>query len=88
MKILKYLVRLAVLAEIVGLSTGFYLQSIGQETLGTKFIGFSALGLAFVTMPLFIVYRFRKSDASKSIFSPTEGNKELEDYITKGDKNL
>ena len=88
MKILKYLVRLAVLAEIVGLSTGFYLQSIGQETLGTKFIGFSALGLAFVTMPLFIVYRFRKSDASKSIFSPTEGNKELEDYISKGDKNL
>lgn len=88
MKILKYLVRIAVISEIIGLATGLYIQNTGQEVLGTKFIGFSTLGLAFITMPLFIIYRFRKSDASKSIFSPTEGNKELEDYITKGDKGL
>ena len=88
MKILKYLVRIVVFCEIIGLATGFYLQNTGQEVLGTKFIGFSALGLAFLTMPLFIIYRFQKSSSSKYIFSPTEKNRELEDYIKKGDKHL
>lgn len=85
---MKYIVRLLVLAEIVGLAIGFYLQNTGQEILGNKFIGFSVLGLAFLVMPLFIIYRFRKSDTSKHLFSPTEKNTELEDYIKKGDKNL
>jgi len=85
---MKYIVRLVVLAEILGLATGFYLQNTGQEKLGDKFIGFSALGLAFVVIPLFLIYRFNKSNASKNIFSPTENNRELEDYIRKGDKEL
>lgn len=85
---MKYLVRILVLAEVLGLAIGFYLQNTGEEILGNKFIGFSTLGLAFIVMPVFIIYRFRKSDASKHIFSPTEKNTELEDYIKKGDKNL
>lgn len=88
MIVMKYLVRIVVLAIIIGISTGFYLQNTGQEVLGNKFIGFSSLSLAFIAMPLFIVYRFRKSSSSKYIFSPTEKNRELEDYIIKGDKDL
>ena len=57
---MKYIVRLVVVAEILGLATGFYLQNTGQEKLGDKFIGFSALGLAFVVIPLFLIYRFNK----------------------------
>ena len=73
MKILKYIVRIVVLAEIIGLATGFYLQNTGQETLGTKFIGFSALGLAFVTMPLFIIYRFQIVFIAFNIFCELHG---------------
>jgi len=85
---MKYIVRLVVLIEVIGLGLGFFFQNTGQEILGNQFIGFSALGLAFIVMPLFLIYRFKKSNASKDIFSPTENNRELEEYIRKGDKNL
>ncbi len=85
---MKYLVRFVVTAEVLGLAIGFYLQNTGKEILGNKFLGFSALGLAFVVIPLFLIYRFNKSNASKDIFSPTEKNTELEDYIRKGYKGL
>ena len=75
-------------AVIAGISTGFYYKNIGNEVLGNKYIGFSVLGLAFVLMPTFIIYRFRKSDASKYIFSPTEKNEALEDFIQNGDGKL
>ncbi|WP_010521727.1 hypothetical protein [Aquimarina agarivorans] len=84
---MKYIVRILVIAEVIGLITGSYLINNNQEILGNKIIGFSALGLAFVVMPVFIIYRFSKSDKSKSIFSPTEKNEELEDLI-KGDKTI
>ena len=77
----KYLVRILVTAEIIGLAYGTYLINTDQEVLGNKAIGFSALGLAFIVMPVFIIYRFMKSDKSKTIFSPTDKNKELEDFL-------
>ena len=80
---MKYLVRIVVFAEIVALITGVYLKNTGDEVLGTKIIGFSALALMFVVMPLFLIYRFSKSsNQSRSIFSPLEKNKELEDFIS------
>ena len=81
---MKYIVRILVVAVIIGLSVGFYYKNIGNEVLGNKYVGFSVLGLAFVVMPTFIIYRFSKSDRSKYIFSPTEKNEELEDFIEKG----
>ncbi len=84
---MKYIVRILVTAEIIGLITGSYLLNTGNEVLGNKIIGFSALGLAFIVMPAFIIYRFSKSDKSKSIFSPTEKNEELEEVI-KGNKTI
>ncbi len=79
---MKYVVRIVVLAEIMALIAGVYLKNTGQEVLGTKFIGFSALALMFVVMPLFLVYRFSKSsNQSRSIFNPLEKNQELEDFI-------
>ena len=80
---MKYIVRILVVAVIIGLSVGFYYKNIGNEVLGNKCVGFSVLGLAFVVMPIFIIYRFSKSDRSKYIFSPTEKNEELEDFIEK-----
>ena len=81
---MKYIVRILIVAVIIGLSVGFYFKNIGNEVLGNKYVGFSVLGLAFVVMPIFIIYRFSKSDRSKYIFSPTEKNEELEDFIEKG----
>ena len=81
---MKYIVRILVVAVIIGLSVGFYYKNIGNEVLGNKYVGFSVLGLAFVVMPIFIIYRFSKSDRSKYIFSPTEKNEELENFIEKG----
>ena len=81
---MKYIVRILVVAVIIGLSVGFYYKNIGNEVLGNKYVGFSVLGLTFVVMPIFIIYRFSKSDRSKYIFSPTEKNEELEDFIEKG----
>ena len=81
---MKYIVRILVVAVIIGLSVGFYYKNTGNEVLGNKCVGFSVLGLAFVVMPIFIIYRFSKSDRSKYIFSPTEKNEELEDFIEKG----
>ncbi len=85
---MKYIVRLLVIAVIAGISTGFYYKNIGNEVFGNKCIGFSVLGLAFVLMPTFIIYRFRKSDTSKYIFSPTEKNEELEEFIQNGDGDI
>lgn len=82
----KYLVRILVTAEVLGLAYGTYLINTEQEILGNKVIGFSALGLAFVVMPVFIVYRFMKSDKSKAIFSPTDKNKELEEFLRNNNK--
>lgn len=80
---MKYVVRIVVGLEIVALLLGVYLKNTGQEVLGTKVIGFSALALMFVVMPLFLVYRFSKSsNQSRSIFNPLEKNQELEDFIT------
>lgn len=78
---MKYVVRILVLVDIVGLSLGFYIKNYSNEVLGNKIIGFSALGLAFLVMPIFIIYRFSKSDKSKYIFSPTEKNEELENLM-------
>jgi len=84
---MKYLVRIIVIAEVVALSIGIYLKNTDQETLGTKVLGFSALALMFVVMPVFLIYRFSKSsNKSKTIFNPLEKNKELEDFIS-GKKN-
>lgn len=79
---MKYIVRIVVIIEIIALIIGaYYVNTDSQEALGHKIIGFSTLALAFVVMPLFIAYRFSKSDKSKSIFSPTDKNEELEDLI-------
>lgn len=80
---MKYLVRIVVTAEIIALITGVYLKNNEQEVLGTKVIGFSALALMFVVIPLFLIYRFSKSsNQSRSIFNPFEKNQELEDFLT------
>jgi len=80
---MKYVVRIVVAAEIIALIVGVYLKNTDQEVLGTKVIGFSALALMFIVMPLFLIYRFSKSsNQSKSIFNPLEKNKELEDFIS------
>ena len=80
---MKYVVRIVVVIEIVALIVGVYLKNTGQNVLGTKVIGFSALALMFVVMPLFLIYRFSKSsNQSRSIFNPLEKNKELEDFIS------
>ncbi len=80
---MKYVVRIVVVIEIVALIVGVYLKNTGQDILGTKVIGFSALALMFVVMPLFLIYRFSKSSSqSRSIFNPLEKNKELEDFIS------
>jgi len=81
---MKYIVRIIVVAEIIALGVGVYLKNTNQEILGTKVIGFSALALMFVVMPVFLIYRFSKSsNQSRSIFNPMEKNKELEDFISK-----
>lgn len=80
---MKYLVRIVVTIEILALIVGVYLKNTNQEVLGTKVIGFSALALMFIVMPLFLIYRFSKSsNQSKTIFSPVEKNKELEDFLS------
>jgi len=84
---MKYIVRIVVVTEIIALITGVYLKNTNQEALGTKVLGFSALALMFVVMPLFLIYRFSKSsNQSKKIFNPLEKNEELEDFIS-GKKN-
>ncbi len=79
---MKYIVRIIVTIEILGLIYGAYLVNTEQEILGNKVIGFSALALIFIVMPLFLIYRFKKSgNHSRTIFSPTEKNEELEDFM-------
>ena len=84
---MKYIVRILVLADFIGLNIGFYIKNFSDEILGTKIIGFSVLGLAFIVMPAFIIYRFNKSDKSKYIFSPTDKNEELEKLMQSKEKN-
>jgi len=64
----KYIVRIIVVTEIIALGVGVYLKNTNQEVLGTKVIGFSALALMFVVMPVFLIYRFSKS-SNQSIIS-------------------
>jgi|GEM_PF-2574462 len=81
---MKHIVRIVVFAEVVVLVTGVYIKNTSNNALGTKVIGFSALALMFVVMPVFLIYRFSKSNnQSRSIFNPLEKNKELEDFISR-----
>ncbi len=78
---MKYIVRILFIADLIGFATGIYFHFQEQFAFSKKCIGFSVLGLFFIVIPIFLVYRFSKSDRSKYIFNPTEKNEELEDWM-------
>ncbi len=78
---MKYLVRILFVVNLIGFAAGIYFHFQEQLPLSKKCIGFSIFGLFFVFIPLFLIYRFSKSDRSKYIFNPTEKNEELEDWM-------
>lgn len=53
---------------VVSIAYGFYLKNSGDFNQGEKQIGFGALGMTFVVMPLFIIYRYAKKDLSSYTF--------------------
>ncbi len=78
---MKYLIRILFFVNLVGFASGVYFHFNEQLALSKKCIGFSVLGLFFIVIPIFLFYRFSKSDRSKYIFNPTEKNEELEDWM-------
>lgn len=78
---MKYAVRILFTINLIGFIAGIYFHFQEQFLTSKKCIGFSIMGLFFVFIPVFLVYRFSKSDRSKYIFNPTERNEDLEDWM-------
>ncbi len=78
---MKYIVRILFTIVFLGFVAGVYFHFNEQPNISQKAVGFSILGLFFIAIPVFLMYRFSKSDRSKYIFNPTEKNEELEDWM-------
>ena len=82
---MKYFLILLFIAIIACGGYGFYLKSDLNEA-ADKFIGFGVLGLFFVWMPLFIVYRYRGKDLKKYMINDDTFKKIKEEADTFIDK--
>jgi uncharacterized membrane protein len=74
---MKILLRILLLAVIVLLGTGFYLQTVESKD-ADFYIGMGVLLLAFVLMPLFIYRGYKGKDLTKYSFKNMQNPEEKE----------
>lgn len=78
---MKRLLQILFLCIVAAVITGYFFKSKNNHLTGDRIIGLSVLALAFIAMPLFIFYRYKKTNIRKYMFF--NSNKEDEDTPAK-----
>ncbi|UOB15986.1 hypothetical protein [Abyssalbus ytuae] len=56
---MKKIILILFILIVTAIGYGFYIKNTGEELKGDRVIGLAVLAIAFVFMPLFIIYRSR-----------------------------
>ena len=73
---LKRLVQIVLVCIVIAIATGYYFKTNVDALTGDLIIGIAVLAVAFVLMPLFLVYRYKKTSLRKYIFPRNSEEKE------------
>ncbi len=74
---MKYLLLVLLITFFALLGFGYYLN-FEEPKSGDKWIGFGVLLVAFIIMPLFIAYRYKKSKMGEFLKNQVLNNKKTE----------
>lgn len=66
---MKRLLQVLAIAVVATIGLGYFYKYQKDAATGDRFIGLAILALAFVVMPLFLVYRYRRKNLRDYLFT-------------------
>ena len=76
--ILKRLVQIIAACIVIAIAIGYFYKRSLDNATGEIIIGISVLAMTFILMPVFLVYRYRKTSLKKYLFSEKKREEDKE----------
>ena len=71
---MKRLVQIVFFCIVIAIATGYFFKTKDDHLTGDRIIGVAVIAMAFILMPLFIIYRSKRSNIRNYIFPDKDKN--------------